>query len=61
MMNKFRDTLRQRKFALHLTALLLMLLPPVPMYFAAQNGETTLIWFLIGFVVLGNLIAIIVP
>ena len=60
-MNKLRDNLRQHKFGLHLTALLLMLIPPVPMYFAAQNGATTLIWFLIGIVVIGNLIAVIVP
>lgn len=60
-MVKFRDNLQKHKFELHLTALLLMLLPPVPMYFAAQNGATTLLWFLIGIVVIGNLIAVIVP
>ena len=60
-MIKFREELRKHKFELHLTALLLMLLPPVPMYFAAQNGATTLLWILIGIVLIGNLIAVIVP
>jgi hypothetical protein len=41
--------------------LLLMLIPPIPMYFAAQNGATVLIWFLIGIVIIGNLLVIIVP
>ena len=59
-MIKLRDEIRKYKFELHLTALLLMLLPPVPMYFAAQNGATVLLWFLIGIVVIGNLIAVIV-
>ena len=60
-MNKIRDSLREHKFKLHLTALLLMLIPPIPMYFSAQNGAMVLIWFLIGIVVIGNLLVIIVP
>jgi hypothetical protein len=60
-MENFRDNLREHKFKLHLTALLLMLIPPIPMYFAAQNGATVLIWFLIGIVIIGNLLVIIVP
>ena len=60
-MDKIRDSLREHKFKLHLTALLLMLIPPIPMYFSAQNGVMVLIWFLIGIVVIGNLLVIIVP
>ena len=60
-MDKIRDSLREHKFKLHLTALLLMLIPPIPMYFSAQNGAMVLIWFLIGIVVIGNLLVIIVP
>ena len=60
-MGNFKDNLRQHKFGLHLTALLLMLIPPIPMYFAAHQGATGLIWFLVTIVVLGNLLVIIVP
>jgi len=60
-MDNLKHNLRDNKFKLHLTALLLMLIPPVAMYFAAESGATGLIWFLIGIVILGNLIVIIVP
>lgn len=60
-MDKFKENLHEHKFKLHLTALLLMLIPPIPMYFAAQNGATVLIWLLIGVVILGNLLVILVP
>jgi hypothetical protein len=60
-MENFKDNLHEHKFKLHLTALLLMLIPPIPMYFAAQNGGSVLIWFLIGIVIIGNLLVIIVP
>ncbi len=61
MLERFRYNLRENKFNLHLTALLLMLIPPIPLYLAAQNGATDWIWLLIGIVILGNLIVIIVP
>ena len=60
-MENLKHNLRDNKFKLHLTAFLLMLIPPVPMYFAAESGATGWIWFLIGIVILGNLIVIIVP
>jgi hypothetical protein len=60
-MQNFRANLKEHKFRLHLSALLLMLVPPIPMYFAAQAGATGLVWFLVAFVVLGNLLVIIVP
>lgn len=60
-MDKIKENLRVNKFKLHLIALLLMLIPPVPMYFAAQQGASGLIWVLIGIVVLGNLLAILIP
>jgi len=60
-MDKIKENLREHKFKLHLTALLLMLIPPIPMYFAAQNGANVLIWFLIGVVILANLLVILVP
>jgi hypothetical protein len=60
-MENIKHNLRAKKFKLHLTALLLMLIPPVPMFFAAESGATGWIWFLTGVVILGNLIVIVVP
>lgn len=60
-MDKLRQNLKDNKFRLHLMALLMMLIPPIPMYWAAQNETNGLIWVLLGFVVLGNLIVIFVP
>lgn len=60
-MQIFKNYLKEHKFSLHLTALLLMLIPPIPMYFAAQAGEVGLIWFLVAIVVLGNLLVILIP
>lgn len=51
--------LTKNKFEVHLVAFLLMVLPPIPLYFAAQNGATGLIWVLLGFVICGNLLALI--
>ncbi|UCD99063.1 MAG: hypothetical protein JSV42_19350 [Chloroflexota bacterium] len=60
-MEKFKYNLSEKKFKLHLVALLLMLIPSVPMFFAAQYSATGLIWFLVGIVVLGNLIVVFIP
>lgn len=60
-MQNFKNYLKENKFRLHLTALILMLVPPIPMYFAAQAGAAGLIWFLVAIVVLGNILVILVP
>ena len=60
-MQNFKQNLKEQKFRLHLTALLLMLIPPIPMYFAAQAGAFGLVWGLLVIIVLGNLLVIIVP
>ena len=60
-MQNFKDKLKDNKFQFHLAALLLMLIPPIPMYFAAQAGAVGLIWLLLAIVVLGNLLVILVP
>jgi len=49
------------KYPLHSLALILMVLPPVGMYLAAQAGAVIWIWVLLAFVVAGNLLAILVP
>lgn len=48
--------LREHKFEAHLIAFLLMILPPIPMYFAAQTGAEVWIYILITPVILGNLL-----
>ena len=60
-MHNFIKNLKERKFQLHLAALLLMLIPPIPMYFAARASAFPLVWLLLAIVVIGNLLVIIVP
>ena len=60
-MDSFKQNLKENKFKLHLAALLMMLIPPIPMYWVAQNDSFGMIWLLLGIVILGNLIVIIVP
>ena len=60
-MQNIKGNLKEHKLRLHLTALLMMLIPPIPMYFAAQAGAAGLVWFLIAIVVLGNLLVIFIP
>ena len=47
------------KFKVHLLAFALMVLPPIPMYMAAQHNAAGWIWFLLGFVVAGNLLVLL--
>jgi hypothetical protein len=48
--------LREHKFEAHLIAFLLMVLPPIPMYFAAQGGAEVWVYILITPVIMGNLL-----
>jgi hypothetical protein len=55
--------MKSHKFTFALIALLLMLLPPIGMYFAVknpvpQNNGIPLIWGLLAIVVLGNVLAL---
>jgi hypothetical protein len=60
-MADLKKTLRQRQFTLHLLALLLMLVPAVWTFSAAKSGSDVAVWVLLAFVILGNIIAVIVP
>ncbi len=51
--------LRDHKFEAHLIAFLLMVLPPVPLYFAARNGVVPWMWALLAPILLGNLLALV--
>jgi hypothetical protein len=52
--------LRKHKFETHSLAFLLMILPPVPLYLAAQNGARAGIILLLIPVVLGNLLELFI-
>jgi hypothetical protein len=59
-MHKLIKWLRTHKFKVHLVAFLLMILSPIPMYYAAQAGESTTIAVLLGIVIIGNVLVILV-
>ena len=48
--------MRAHKFEAHTLAFALMVLPPAPLYLAAQHGANGWIWPLLGLVILGNLL-----
>ena len=52
--------LRNHKFETHLAAVLLMAVPPLPLYFAAQQGAAGWIWALLSLVILGNVLVLLV-
>lgn len=59
MSNLYRY-LKEHKFEAYAIAFLLMMIPPLPMYYAAQGGSIPLVFVLLVFVVLGNLLVLIV-
>ena len=60
-MDRFRAValLRAHKFEKHLAAFLLILLPSVALYFAAQGDQAGWIGVLLGLIVIGNLLAMV--
>ena len=59
-MPKFFYYLRNHKFESYTIAFSLMIIPPLPMYFAAQNGNIGLFYILLSAFILGNLLVLIV-
>lgn len=59
-MENFQSWLREHKFEVHLLAFIMMVLPPVAMYFAALAGSEALIWGLVSLVALANLLVVFV-
>lgn len=51
--------LTKNKFEVHLVAFFLVILPSIPLYYAAQRGDSGLIWALLAFVICGNFLALI--
>jgi hypothetical protein len=60
-MANYTAWVNRNKHRLHSLSLVLMVVPPVGMYLAAQAGAVIWIWVLLAFVVAGNLLAILVP
>ena len=57
----WRGSLTKHKFQLYLVAFLMMVIPPVPMYFAIANGSTPLVYSLLLVIILANLLVLIIP
>jgi len=51
--------LRAHTFQVHVVAFLLMVLPPIPLYHAALQGNTGMVYFLLGAVILGNFLVLL--
>ncbi len=51
---------KKKTFRYHTLAFLLMMLPPIPLYFAAQVSAVGWIWALLGLVIAGNLLALVI-
>lgn len=57
-MKTLQKWLEKRKFAVHLAAFALIILPSAVLYFAAQQGAQGWTWALLALVAAGNLLAI---
>ena len=57
----WRESLPKRKFQLYLVAFLMMVIPPVPMYFALGNGSIALVWCLLVVIISANILVLIIP
>ena len=54
------QSLRNNKFRSYTIAFMLMMIPPLPLYSSAKNGNDTLTVILLGVFLLGNLLVLIV-
>ena len=57
----WQRSLKEHKIQLYLVAFLMMVIPPVPMYFAIANGSTPLAYGLLLVIILANLLVLIIP
>ncbi len=53
--------LKKHSFQIHTIAFLMMILPAIPMFYAAKSGNDPFILVLIGLVALGNILVLFVP
>jgi hypothetical protein len=59
-MRTFLKWLSENKFRMHLLAFSVMILTPIPLYFAAQGQQTPWIWILVALFSAANLLVIAV-
>jgi hypothetical protein len=59
-MRTFLKRLSENKFRMHLLAFSIMILAPIPLYFAAQGRAAPWIWVLIALFSVANLLVIAV-
>jgi hypothetical protein len=59
-MAEFLKKLSKYKFETHLTAFLLMTLPSIGLFYAAQRGAIAWIWGLLGLIILANVLVLLV-
>ena len=52
--------LQSHRFEAHLIVFLLIVLPALPLYFAAQQGANFFVWGFLSLVILGNLIELMI-
>jgi hypothetical protein len=59
-MNNPLKWLTSHKFEAYAIAFLLMIIPPIPLYFAAREGSQPGMILLLALIVLGNLLALLI-
>ena len=59
-MQRAIDQLRKHSSEAYLVAFLLMVVPPIPLYYAARGGAIGWIWGLLALIVLGNLLVLFI-
>lgn len=52
--------LQTRSNTVQLISFLLMILSPIPMYFAVQSGQSGWLYFFLGLFILGNVLVLLV-
>jgi len=51
---------KQHKFESYLIAFILMIVPPLPAYYAAINGASAWVWAMLLVIILGNLFVLVI-
>jgi hypothetical protein len=60
-MKNWIERLSENKYKIYVLAFLMMVIPPLPMFYAAQQGAIVLIWILLGVIVLANILVFLIP
>ena len=55
-----RKRIKQHKFESYLIAFLIMIIPPVPAFYAALRGDISTVWALLFVIILGNMLVLLI-